>query len=360
MDPFQPKFLATGIGSVPFIEAERGVDFALGHLPDAPFWPQLPQRDLTEHLEIQFTEGMPRVVIDRDKGRVHFDTAGDYSEDFAAFYETYLAAMDPESGSGDCSAAAISPAYAAGIDALENRLSRSGGRRPFVKVQVTGPCSLALTVTDENKRAIYYNDEFRDVIVKALAMKCRWQIQKFRRHAGRVICFIDEPILAAFGSSTYVAVRREDMVALLAEVVDAAHADGALAGIHCCGNTEWSIPIDAGADIVNFDAFGFGDTIVMYAGAVKAHLERGGCLAWGIVPTSTAIREQTVDSLAANFEAAMDRLAAKGIDKRLIAEQALLTPACGVGTLSPADADKVLTLTAALSRAMRSKYGFGG
>ena len=73
-----------------------------------------------------------------------------------------------------------------------------------MKVQTTGPCSFALTIVDENKRAIYYNEEFRDVVVKALAMKCRWQIQKFKPFAENIICFIDEPILSAFGSSTYV------------------------------------------------------------------------------------------------------------------------------------------------------------
>ncbi len=86
----------------------------------------------------------------------------------------------------------------------------------------------------------------------------RWQIQKFQPFADKVICFIDEPILSGFGSSTYVTVKREDVVGLLNEVITAVHADDALAGIHCCGNTEWSILIDAGVDIVNFDAFEYG------------------------------------------------------------------------------------------------------
>ena len=90
--------------------------------------------------------------------------------------------------------------------------------------------------------------------------------------------------------------QREDVVALLKEVIDAVHADSGLAGIHCCGNTEWSILIDAGVDIVNFDAFEFGETIAMYGKAVKEHLQRGGMLAWGVVPTSVAIREQTVET----------------------------------------------------------------
>ena len=136
-------------------------------------------------------------------------------------------------------------------------------------MQTTGPISFGLTIVDENKRAIYYNPEFIDVVVKALAMKCRWQIRKFRPYAENMICFIDEPILSAFGSSTYVSVTRDDVVAKLGEVIEAVHAEGALAGVHCCGNTEWSILIDAGVDIVNFDAFDYGETIALYPEAVK-------------------------------------------------------------------------------------------
>ena len=253
---------------------------------------------------------------------------------------------------------AISETYSKGIYAMEKALKEEGGKRPFLKVQTTGPCSFALTIVDENKRAIYYNEEFRDVIVKALAQKCRWQIQKFKPYAENVICFIDEPILSAFGSSTYVSVKREDVVGILQEVIDAVHMDGALAGIHCCGNTEWSILIDAGVDIVNFDAFSYGDTIAMYPEHVKKHLQRGGMLAWGVVPTSKEIRDQTVQSLEAQLEKVMDGLAATGIDKQLIVEQAILTPSCGTGSLDPEDAERVFELLAQLTKRMKEKYGF--
>ncbi len=355
---FKPKFLASGIGSMPFSDVEHAVNISLSKMPEAPFWPQLPKLSLNEQMEVQYSESMPCVIIDREKGRMFFDTSGDYSEVFADFYEAYMLAMDPDDGNGDCSSAAISPDFSRGIYAFEKRLLSSGGKVPFLKVQTTGPCSFALTVVDENKRAIYYNEEFRDVVVKALAMKCRWQIQKFQPFADQIICFIDEPILSAFGSSTYVSVRREDVVGHLTELIEAIHQDKALAGIHCCGNTEWSILIDAGVDIVAFDAFEYGETIAIYPDSVKAHLERGGMLAWGVVPTSTAVREQTVDTMIVHFEKVLDHLAARGIDKQLIVEQAIITPSCGTGSMEPADAEKVFELNRQLCLAMREKYGF--
>jgi len=351
------KFLTTGIGSMPFENPDKAVDVSLSRL-DAPIWPQLPRLGLHEQMEIQYSEGIPCVVIDEEKRRLFIDTSGDYSDKFASFYENYMGAMDPDAGTGDCSSMAISENFSKGIVALEKNLKAKNAKLPWLKVQTTGPCSFTLTIVDENKRAIYYNEEFRDVVTKALAMKCRWQIQKFKPFAENVICFIDEPILSAFGSSTYVSVKREDVITLLQETIAAVHADGGLAGIHCCGNTEWSILIDAGVDIVNFDAFGFGETIAMYPDAVKKHLAEGKYLAWGVVPTSTAIREQTVQTLEAHLEKMMDHLAAKGIDKKVIMEQAILTPSCGTGSMDPADAEKVFETLQALSKRMKQKYSF--
>jgi len=350
--------MATAVGSMPHEDATKALELVLATIPEAPIWPQLSGRGLNEQMEVQFSEGIPCRVIDREKGRMYFDTSGDYSEAFAEFYEAYLAAMDPDEGTGDCSPMAISPGYAAGFHALEERLKAEGGGRRVVKCHTTGPCTFALASVDENKRALYYNEEFRDVIVKALAMKCRWQIQTLRPYAEDVICTVDEPILAGFGSSTYVSVQRDDVVAMLAEMIDAIHADGAIAGIHCCGNTEWSILMDAGVDVVSFDAFEFGETIAMYPDHVKRHLEEEKALAWGVVPTSAAIREQTVDTLIARYESAVDHLVDKsGVDRQLVREQTFLTGSCGTGAMNVADAEKVFELTGATSAALRARYG---
>jgi len=81
-------------------------------------------------------------------------------------------------------------------------------------------------------------------------------------------------------------------------------------------------------------------------------------IAWGVVPTSTEIRTQTVESLALKLEKLFDALALKGIDKKTITEQAIITPSCGTGSMQLEDAKKVFELTAELSKYMKNKYGF--
>ena len=346
---FSPKCMATAIGSLPHAAAEDAVKVVLANIPDAPIWPQLPANGMNEQMEVQYSEGMPDVVIDREKQRMYIDTTDQNFAALGAFMEKF--AME------DVDAFAISPEFSKGIYAMEAALKASGTSRPFAKVQTTGPVSFGLTIVDENKRAIYYNEIYKDAVTKALAMKCRWQIRKFKPYADGIICFIDEPILSAFGSSTYVSVSRDDVIASLKEVIDAVHEEGALAGIHCCGNTEWSILIDAGVDIVNFDAFDFGDTIALYPDAVKKHLEAGKYLAWGVVPTnSEKIQTQTVESLIAKFDEGVDNLAkAAGISRELIIDQAFITPSCGTGSLPVADAELVFKLLGETSKALQQR-----
>ncbi len=239
---------------------------------------------------------------------------------------------------------------------MEKRLKAGGAVKPrYFKTHVTGPLTMGLGRTDENKRAIYYNEMFRDVVVKGLEMKARWLLKRFGFLECQQICFIDEPILSAFGSSTYLSVERADVVKCLSEVVDAVHKEGALAGTHCCGNTEWTILIDAGVDIISFDAYQYGETIGYYSEQVKGFLERGGVLAWGIVPSSAAAAVETAESLSVKLVGLMDGLTAKGADADLLSAKCLLTPSCGTGSISEDLSGKVLELLSDLSGKLRAR-----
>ena len=223
----------------------------------------------------------------------------------------------------------------------------------FFKSQVTGPVTFGLVIVDENKRSIYYNDVFRDVVVKGITMKARWILNKFKALGFDQVCFVDEPILSAFGSSTYVSVQREEVVNHINEVVEAIRKEGALVGTHCCGNTEWPILIDAGVDIISFDAYEFGETISYYPEEIKKFLGEGGVIAWGIVPTSDKINNETPASLVEKLKELVTNLTEKGINEDLIWEKCLLTPSCGTGSLSVELSDRIFHHLSEVSRLLR-------
>lgn len=331
---FNPQCVATAIGSLPHDDPEIACDIVLKNIPEIPIWPQLPHTNFREGMEIQYSEGLPCVTLDEEKQRMYFDTKGDITSPLEKFYENYLAE--------NLDYFQISPEFSRGIYEMEKKLKEKDlSSLQYFKNQVTGPITTGLGRVDENKKSIYYNEVFRDVIVKGMEMKARWLLRKFSFLGCDQICFIDEPILSAFGSSTYVSVQRSDVVKYLKDVIAAVHKEGALAGIHCCGNTEWTILIDSGVDIISFDAYEFGETIAYYPEQVKEFLEKGGVLAWGIVPTSEKIKEETPETLVEKLKAVVENLASKGIDEGLIWEKCLLTPSCGTGSLPVALSEKV-------------------
>jgi hypothetical protein len=66
--------------------------------------------------------------------------------------------------------------------------------------------------------------------------------------------------------------------------------------------------------------------------------------------------EESVESLMARFEAAIELLVAKGLHRDDILAASLIMPACGCGALEPETARQVLRLTQSLSRALQERY----
>ena len=157
--------------------------------------------------------------------------------------------------------------------------------------------------------------------------------------------------MVSIGSS-YVNIKPQDAVKRIEELITEIHNAGALAGIHCCGNTDWGMLLKTGIDIINFDAYEFSESISLYPLELKEFLKSGKAIAWGIVPTSKDKQEQK-DSLIKRLNKGFDILAQKDILKKNFLETSLITPSCGCGTLSVAESEKVFNLTLEVSDELR-------
>jgi methionine synthase II (cobalamin-independent) len=297
---------------------------------------------------IQFSEGLPCLVYDEARGRIHFDTTGDVFQPLEAFYGKFL--------EEDFDFFTMSEPYAAGFHAFMKRLAQdNGGAIRHVKGQVTGPISYGLMITDEKKRAILYNETLFDAVLKLITMKARWQIREMKTLHPHVIIMLDEPYLSSFGSA-FINITREQVIQHLSEVIEAVHGEGALAGVHCCGNTDWTILMETGADILSFDAYGYFQSMAIYPEALNAFIRRGGSLAWGIIPTSVEARDHTAGTLINKLEENLEALEKKGCDRKMLLDHALITPSCGMGALSVEFADIVTDLTRQVSERLKTTY----
>jgi methionine synthase II (cobalamin-independent) len=253
------------------------------------------------------------------------------------FYGRYLA--------DDVDSFALPADYAAGFYTMLDTLRSTSGE--WAKGHVTGPISFGLTVTDQDLRSSLYNEQLADPIVKQLAFNARWQVRQLKQVRPNVIIFVDEPYMASFGSA-FINLSREQVVTLLNEVFDAVHAEGALAGVHCCGNTDWSVLMGTSVDILNLDAYEYLENLALYPNEVRAFLDRGGNLAWGIVPNNEHIFAETPEKLAQRLRDGLRLISDKahgrgvsiGVDE--FADRSLITTACGLGPTTIEIADRAV------------------
>ena len=351
--PIWPDCRPLLIGSLPLSEHTAAARLVMDHTPAIPVWPQLPVLP-EEGMVSQFLPGMPSVVT--REGQAFIDTtAKHFDADLLAFFEAYMAVSEsPDQVSG--SRFALTASTGQGVEALLQALAACSTPPVAVKGQVTGPITFCTGVKDQDGRAIFYDPTLRDAAVKHLALNARWQIRTLSGPGCPVIVFIDEPALAGFGSSELISISKEDILACLTEVADAIHADGGLAGIHVCANTDWSLVLESGVDIVNFDAYAYFDRFILYGEMIRTFMDAGGCLAWGIVPTlePEEIQKETVESLYAGWLRRLEQVEALGLERQTILRQSFITPSCGVGSLRLDLAKRVLGLTRDLAAKIRS------
>ncbi|MFW5901429.1 MAG: hypothetical protein ACOCTS_00150 [Thermodesulfobacteriota bacterium] len=349
---FKPRGLPALIGSLPMDDHPAAIRLMDAATPDIPLWIQLPGF-AEEGMMAQFLPGMPAVASEGDK--VYVNTADSrFDEEMLGFFEEYMAVTE---GAQDINESrfALTAETAPGFFEFLRYLDGRESAPVAVKGQVTGPFTFSTGVVDDEGRALFYNDQLRDTAVKLIAMKARWQVRQLKTYGVPVIVFLDEPGLAGFGSSAFISVSREEVDHCLGEVIDAIHAEGGIAGIHVCANSEWSIVLDSAADITSFDAYSFFDKFMLYADSVKRFISDGGILAWGIVPTSDrdAIAKETAISLMSLWEDEFNKVEALGLDRSQVLDKSLITPSCGTGSLPFDDASRVLDLTRELSAKIR-------
>src|SRR5215207_9115558 len=294
-----PIGMATGIGSLPHDDARTAVEFVLDRQPRLPAAPSLPRRSPVEGMVPQAAWGIAGVVVLRD-GSLLVDEA----------------AVDPDL-----------PFTAAGIEGepfvgLRTFLDAVAGRVAPFKVQVTGPVTLGLALHAVGVRP----DPAFLLASRAVEARVGDVLAAARRAApgATPVVFLDEPGLTAALEPGFPWPVDDtlDLVSSALAVVE----DHAIAGLHCCGRADWQAVLQAGPQILSLPV---GAGAADHMGALAGYLERGGWVAWGVVPTDRPLGT-TPESLWRQLSQLWCRLVQDGCDPVKLRTQAMITPACGL------------------------------
>lgn len=337
---FKPSFSESGIGSLPFDDVAYSVDFVLNTCPSIPYWAQLPKLGSKESMVEQYSEGLPGLNAASGMFIDLEDT--NLGQKIEEFYTDYA--------SGELLKYRISEDYASGLYELAGR-----GKLDVVaaKGQVTGPVSFGLSLKDQAGKYVIYNDLYRDVYIKALAMKVKFVESMLQKVSGQTIVILDEPLLYTFGSA-YFNMERPIIVDALKNALSLASG---LKGIHACENCDWSLIFDADVNIISFDAYSFMSKFLLFKDRIRSFIANGGIVAWGIVPnTNELFHRRSSNEFADIIKRAFEELENYGVDVGAMARQSMITPACGVATLSNDDAKRVFDLNSEIAANLKGSF----
>lgn len=320
-----PVGLATSIGSLPHYDPSDAVDFILRHQHRLPAAPTLPARSRHEGMIAQAAHGVPGVRVEAD-GSITIDHRS----------------LDPEAPLTD-------PGF--GSDAfvgLRAFLTAVADRRGPVKVSLTGPVTFGVALYLAGVEAPL---AFR-VAASAVRQRARALVEYVasRVPQAQLVAFVDEP---AMGSAMLPEFPLEplDAVDLTSGALAALEHD-AITGLHCCGQADWRLLMQAGPQILSLPLDG---GIEHAAGATAQFLERGGWIAWGAVPTDRPVGT-TVDRLWRQLSLLWCTLVTDGgADAVRLRTQAMITPACGLWRHGIPQAEQVLSFANRLAERLHDQ-----
>jgi methionine synthase II (cobalamin-independent) len=278
------RLATTGVGSLPFGTADSAVRHAV-RAYDVPFCPQLPVHD----------GDMVREWLGADPRRCGWSAGRDRERPIA--WEAFLAAC-------------------------------SSHRRTLVKLQVTGPVTLAAALERAAGR-VGQGRAVRELAADValwLAANAAGQVRALAERGIGALLLVDEPGLAHAGLDP-----RRDV-----HLWDPLRNTGARSwGLHVCGPVPWQLVRAVGPGVLSFDAVRYRPEPAALAGIR---------VAWGVIDP---LAPDDVDVVAARIRAC---LASTGA-----AERSLLTPSCGTGRLAPSRERLVAALLGAAAATVRAE-----
>lgn len=300
--------LTTAMGIMPHTDVDEAIKLAL--MLDIPFWPQLPKVNYFEDMYVQVSEHFPGVSVDPEERVISFSLDKFYTD-----FEEYLPHWEEEEFFR------LSDDYSV---VFHRFLEQDLASYQHIRGQSIGPVSYGLKILDEQKKPMIYYDEVREIIFDFVAKKLKAQYAEMLQvHPGAFV-WVDEPglemvFMAMTGYPSEKA--KEDYEAFL-EGLDFP------AGVHLCGNPDWSFLLQLNLDVLSLDVLAHGHIFTRYREEIKDFLDRGAIISWGITPTlSEEFAQENLKTMIAAVEKLWQDLDRAGVPYEQLLEQAWFAPA---------------------------------
>ena len=223
-------------------------------------------------------------------------------------------------------------------------------------INFMGPFSAALNICNQDN-SLFLSDKFyRKFIIQAICARACWIIGRINEISPetRPIIMLEEPFLYKIGD----VIRGDDditkdiIVNLFSKITAKLQTTGALVGIQCFEKCDWKIPIEAGVNIISFDAYNNPNNLNIIAECVNEFLAKGGRINWGIVPVKneTMVKELSVDYIFDRLVKTFEGLIVAGASERLVYNHATVSIQGNINNLPIIFAEKALIIATQVAK----------
>ena len=317
-----PSGITTGIGGLPHRDAHEAAAFVLRSM-ELPAIPSLPRRSPAESWVAQAMAGMQGITIGQ-YGSISVDALQ----------------VDPL-------APVVTDLQHDAFVGLRTFLEAAKGHTGWVKWQFVGPVTFGHALM---RAGVPMSEAFE------AAVRCvRAKVEHIMRAVDTALpgcnqlVFIEESDFAQLMNPGF-PIAPDTAIDLVSGAL-AAIEISAVSGLHVCGLTDIASQLAAGPAVLSLPVR---SEVAESAGYLIRFLERGGFVAWGVVPTSGPINS-SADRPWRQLSQLWCELVQRGADPAMLRQQSIITPECGVASHTPAVAERVYHVAGEVSRRVRDQ-----
>ena len=223
-------------------------------------------------------------------------------------------------------------------------------------INLLGPFTISQILNKTAEEQVLLDKSYRKLFVQALCVKALWIIEKIKEVSPETVPVIvlEEPLLHQFG-----VLKKEDsevtleiVTNLLSRTIEKIKSSGALVAVQSMEKCDWKIPINAGVDIISYDAYNNPNNLCIIPEAVIDFISRGGKINWAIVPvmSESMVKGLNIDYVEKRLFATMEGLIIAGVPETMVYNSALVSVQGDVDKLPLIFAEKALILSSQLAK----------
>ena len=227
---------------------------------------------------------------------------------------------------------------------------------PNATVNLLGPFTISQMLMNAAEEQILADKSFRKLFIQSVAVKALWAIEKVKEVSPKTvpIILLEEPLYGQFGmiKRANEEVTAELVTSVFAKVIERIKQSGALVAIHCKDKCDWKIPINAGVDIISFDAYNNPNNLCIIPEAVIDFINRGGIINWAVVPVmnESLVKSLNIDFVTNRLIGTLEGLVIAGVPRDLVYKSAVVSVQGDTDHLPLIFAEKAFILSSQLSK----------